>query len=106
VLCIWDAFVDNLQYLLRILWKKITFLVKNKIQNRIYKNGHAWFPAEHTSHLAGLNVQVNREKNRNKKYSKPCQVQPILLSLWACGSPTNMLSVYLLKFTTFEFRLR
>ena len=39
----------------------------------------ASFPAEQTSHFADLMFRLI-EKNTNKKYSKPSQVQPILLS--------------------------
>jgi len=45
-------------------------------------------PVEQTTQLADLNVQING-KNTNKKYSKPCQVRPILLSFRACGSRTT-----------------
>ena len=37
------------------------------------------FLAEQTLQLLVLRVKVNR-KNTNKKYGRPCQVQPILLS--------------------------
>ena len=41
-----------------------------------------------TTRSGELNVQIDR-KSKNKKYSKPCQVQPILLSFGACGSRTR-----------------
>lgn len=45
------------------------------------------FPAEQTSHFADLMFRLI-EKNTNKKYSKPSQVQPIFVELFkACGSP-------------------
>ena len=47
----------------------------------------AIFPAEQILQLLVLRVKVNR-KNTNKKYGRPCQVQPILLSFWDFGSLT------------------
>jgi len=51
----------------------------------------AIFPAEQTQ-LFVLMVKVNR-KNTHKKYGRPCQVQPILLTFWDFGSPTMTLVI-------------
>ena len=55
------------------------------------------FPAEQTLQLLVLRGKVNR-KNTNKKYDRPCQVQPILLSFWDFGSPTICYELSVLYF--------
>ena len=91
VLCIWDASIDSLHNLLRIVRKNIVISFDPKNKNRIYKNAQNFLLQGFRQSRPLISPTLNFkliEKNANKNYSKPCQVQPILLSFWAGGFPT------------------